>query len=130
MADIERFAQVVSQANRGLVLQVVVRGSAGAVSFDVLTKWEKWPYRAPWFEEEGVTPRCDTVERHTTVPEGTDRATRCDLSPSGWCDHDGSSLLAEEWWPAFVGKGTEAIYPRLESIYRKWLEVCDGNRDA
>ncbi len=112
----------------GAELVMWVEGENGAVSFVLFTNWNlpsvqketnirKYPF------EYCMTPTpADLGFHHKKPGEYLYKNDTCEFVSGHSCYYEGSGLQAEGIYKILLEKGSEGVYKKLESLYKKYMK--------
>lgn len=115
----------------GMHIRFVLKGDKGAVQFLIGTDWypknvqEEYNRRFP--EKNDVQPLGFDIGYHSHTPFHEDqyKHDNCPYLDGKPCYYDGSGLRADELIPAFLERGTDAVWEELEEEYKYRFEKGD-----
>ena len=113
----------------GVNLQMVLRGTRGAVQFVLFTDWHL-PHIRKKFEEKGYHPNSlpADVGYHSPVPmyEGQEPITdACEFLDGKPCYYDGSGLAAYDMFDTLTREGDAGVWRELEAYYERTFGALD-----
>lgn len=102
-------------------VRFLLSGEEGAVQFlwNVNTKGRKEGYLEYVLAPEGWDVGFHAVTPRDYQNPNDDQA--CDVTPTGRCYYDGSSLQGEALGEEFMAAGEDVVWRTLEDRYRIWL---------
>lgn len=115
MSELKRKVQITPQGNQ-IEIRWFLIGEKGAVDFHIHSRSDS-PYNSGNIYAGGC-------ELHSPIPlhEGQKPIKGCKII-NGDCYADGTSLYAiETVFPEFMAGGEDAIWYRLEYLYKSWFE--------
>lgn len=114
----------------GVDLQMVLKGTKGAVQFVLYTNWQLPQVTKELVEraqgdrmylETRFLPLPADVGYHSPVPQYEGQAViqeECEYLDGRPCYYDGSGLAAEEMYQVLVQQGSEGVWRKLEQRYK------------
>jgi hypothetical protein len=107
----------------GMKIRFVLKGEKGAMQFLIGTDWYPYStqkeYLTRFPEKHDIQPSGWDIGYHSPIPmhEGQEpMSSECDIL-GGTCYYDGSGLAADRLIPAFLERGTDAVWEKLTEWY-------------
>lgn len=113
----------------GMQIRFVLKGEKGATQFVIGTDWypesTQKEYLVRFPKRTSVQPMGFDVGYHSLTPqyEGQEiMQDACEYLDGKPCYYDGSGLQADELIPAFLERGTDAVWEKLKAVYKNRFE--------